>query len=134
MQVCFAVTRDEGPKSPLSKHFGSAPLFVIADTDTGALRAVTNKNPHHSHGACQPLRSLKGESLDSVVVGGIGMGALAKLNKASLRVFLAGEHRTLEEALDAVKSGSLREATPGSACAGHGHGPHGQGQGRGQGC
>ena len=128
MQICFPVTRDDGPKSPLSKHFGSAPLFVIADTDKGALRAVENKNPHHSHGACQPLRSLSGESLDSVVVGGIGMGALTKLQKAKLRVFLAGAHRTVEEALDAAKSGSLKEATAESACAHRGHGPHGHGR------
>jgi predicted Fe-Mo cluster-binding NifX family protein len=131
MQLCFPVTRDEGLQSPLSKHFGSAPLFLIADTDNKGLRSVANKNPHHSHGACQPLRSLSGQSIDAVVVGGIGMGALAKLKKAGLQVFLAGEHRTVEDALGAITAGALEEASASSACRGHGHVAHGQGGGCG---
>ena len=131
MQICFPVTRDEGSASPLSKHFGSAPLFLIADTDEASCRSVPNKNPHHSHGACQPLRSLSGESIDAVVVVGIGMGALAKLEKAKLQVFLAGQHRTVEEALAAIKAGALEKATSSTACAGHGHGHQTGGRGGG---
>lgn len=131
MNLCFPVTADAGLKSPLSQHFGSAPLFVVFDTESGACRAIPNRNLHHGHGMCQPLASLAGEQLDGMVVGGIGMGALMKLGAAGIRVFLS-EDATVEEAVAAYTSGSLREATPATACAHHGAGPHGhEGSARG---
>jgi predicted Fe-Mo cluster-binding NifX family protein len=126
MNLCIPVTEDNGLRSPVSAHFGSAPLFLIFDTDSGACRALPNKNLHHGHGMCQPLMSLAGEQLDGIAVGGIGMGALNKLQAANVRVFISGES-TVEETVAAFKSGSLREATPAMACGHHGHGPHGHG-------
>ena len=32
MKVCVPVTHDQGLQSPVSGHFGSAPLFVLVDT------------------------------------------------------------------------------------------------------
>ena len=81
MNICIPVTEDNGTASPVSRHFGSAPLFLIVDTDSGACRAVPNRNQHHSHGMCMPLASLAGERIDGMVVGGIGMGALSKLGR-----------------------------------------------------
>ena len=128
MNLCIPVTEDKGLKSPVSAHFGSAPLFVIVDTDSGACRALPNKNLHHGHGMCQPLMSLAGEQLDGVAVGGIGMGAINKFQAANVRVFISGE-ATVEETVAAFKTGALKEATPATACGHHGHGPHGHGHG-----
>jgi predicted Fe-Mo cluster-binding NifX family protein len=133
MNLCFPVTADAGLKSPLSQHFGSAPLFLVVDTESGACRAIPNRNLHHGHGMCQPLASLAGEHLDGVVVGGIGMGALMKLGAAGVRVFLS-EEATVEEAVAAHAAGSLREASPASACAHHGAGPHDPGGGSRSAC
>ena len=124
MNLCIPVTEDQGLKSPVSAHFGSAPLFMIVDTDTGVCRSLPNKNLHHGHGMCQPLMSLAGERLDGVAVGGIGMGAINKFQAANLRVFISGE-ATVEETVAAFKTGALKEATPATACGHHGHGPHG---------
>jgi len=128
MNLCIPVTEDKGLQSPVSAHFGSAPIFVIVDTGSGACRSLPNENLHHGHGMCQPLRALAGEQLDGVAVGGIGMGALDKFRAANVRVFLSGE-ATVEETVAAFKAGALREATPATACGHHGHGPHGHGQG-----
>jgi predicted Fe-Mo cluster-binding NifX family protein len=121
MNICIPVTEDNGTASPVSSHFGSAPLFMIVDTDTGACRAVPNRNAHHSHGMCMPLASLAGESIDGMVVGGIGMGALAKLGAAGVRVFRS-EHATVEETMAAFRAGSLKTMSPDKACAHHRHG------------
>ncbi len=118
MNICIPVTEDNGAASPVSPHFGSAPLFMIVDTDTGACRAVPNRNAHHGHGMCMPLASLAGESIDGMVVGGIGMGALAKLGAAGIRVFRS-EHATVEETVAAFKSGALKTMSPDMACAQH---------------
>lgn len=126
MNICIPVTQDKGLQSPVSLHFGSAPIFMVVDTESGSCRAIPNLNLHDGHGMCQPLRALAGERLDGMVVGGIGTGALSKLQAANIRVFLS-EHSTVEETISALGAGTLPEATPATACAHHGHGPHGHG-------
>ncbi len=121
MKICIPVTEDKGTASPVSRHFGSAPLFLIVDTESGACRTVPNRNLHHSHGVCAPLSSLAGEGIDGMVVGGIGMGAMAKLGAAGLQVFLS-EHATVEETLAAFRAGALKIMSPEMACGRHGHG------------
>lgn len=131
MNICIPVTEDNGLDSRLSGHFGSAPVFMIVDTETGACRPVPNANHSHGHGMCQPLASLGGQQVDAAVVGGIGVGALAKLQAAGIRTFKASG-ASAKEACDAFTSGTLVEITPAMACRhqGHGdhqHGPHGHG-------
>ena len=121
MTLCIPVTKDDGATSPVSPHFGSAPLFMIVDTDSGVCRAVPNRDAHHGQGTCTPLASLAGESIQGVVVGSIGMGALSKLDAVGVRVFRT-EHATVEEAVAAFKAGSLEPMSPEMACAHHGHG------------
>jgi len=121
MNICIPITEDQGTASPVSRHFGSAPLFLIVDTDSGACRAIPNRNQHHGHGLCTPLASLAGERIEGMVVGGIGMGALSKLGAAGVEVFLS-EHATVGETLAAFKAGTLKTMSPGMACAHHGHG------------
>jgi len=43
---------------------------------------------------------------------------------ANVRVYLS-EHPTVEETVDAFKTGTLREVTPATACAHHGDESHG---------
>ena len=130
MNICIPVTEDLGLKSPVSAHFGSAPIFMIVDMDSGACRAVANMNLHEGGGMCMPLQSLQGEVIDGLVVGGIGMGALQRFLAANIRVFIS-THETVEEAVAAFKAGTLREATPATACMHHGQGGHGRGGGGG---
>jgi predicted Fe-Mo cluster-binding NifX family protein len=121
MNICIPITKDLGMKSPVSEHFGSAPLFLIVDTDGDTCRAIQNRNEHHAHGMCTPLQALQGEKLDAIVVGGIGQGALSKLMAAGLQVFAAG-YSTVEETVAAYQAGTLRLMKPGMACANHGSG------------
>jgi predicted Fe-Mo cluster-binding NifX family protein len=128
MNICVPATQDLGLKSPVSAHFGSAPLFIVVDTDTGVCQTIPNLNMHQGHGGCQPLRVLAGHAIDGIVVGGIGMGAMMKLRAAGIRVYMA-DQATVEEAVAACKAGTLQEADPAQACAHHGHGHDGHGEG-----
>jgi predicted Fe-Mo cluster-binding NifX family protein len=119
MNLCLPISRNLGLKSPLSAHFGSAPLFLVVDTESGTCREVPNRNEHHAHGMCQPLESLADECFDGIVVGGIGRGALGKLRAKGVRVFRANAG-TVEDAVAALVSGTLEEVSPATACAGHG--------------
>lgn len=122
MQICIPVVEDLGLESRVSAHFGSAPGFMIVDTESGNARLIGNSNQHHAHGMCQPLAALAGETVEGIVVGGIGMGALMKLQAAGIMVYRA-EHPTVGETLAAYTAGSLQPLGHDQACGGH-HGHH----------
>jgi predicted Fe-Mo cluster-binding NifX family protein len=118
MNICIPVTEDRGPESPVCGHFGSAPFFMIVDTESGACRTIDNQNQHHAHGMCQPLAALGGVELGGIVVGGIGMGALNHLKMAGIEVYQA-QHQTVALTLAAFKAGTLQPVNPAGACGGH---------------
>lgn len=130
MYLCIPVETDQGLESPVCAHFGSAPFFAFVDTEAGTVRCKPNGNQHHAHGMCRPLAALEGETVDAVVVGGIGPGALGKLLAARIAVYASGCD-TVGETVTALKSGALAPVDPRNTC-GHGHG-HGGGHGHGHG-
>jgi predicted Fe-Mo cluster-binding NifX family protein len=123
MKIAFPVTDDQGLDSPVYGHFGSAPHFMVLDISSGAFEAIQNSDAHHEHGQCQPTKALGGTAVDMVVVGGIGAGALMKLQNDGIRVFRAVEGNVSEN-LELLKSGKLPEFAANMTCAGHdgGHG------------
>ena len=90
MKVCFPVQTDEGIESQVYGHFGSAPFFIVVDTEEKDVQRIDNRDLHHIHGACNPIMALGGQRVDALVVGGIGGGALMKLNGMGVRVYEAG--------------------------------------------
>jgi predicted Fe-Mo cluster-binding NifX family protein len=123
MRIAFPVTEDQGLNSPVYGHFGSAPQFVVLDSGSGGFEAIRNTDAHHEHGQCQPIKALGGTNVDLVVVGGIGAGALMKLQSQGIRVFRAVEGNVREN-LELLKSGKLPEFAANMTCAGH-NGGHG---------
>ena len=125
MKLCFPVAKNEGLDSQVFGHFGSAPMFVVVDADAGQVAEVVNRDLHHAHGACSPVKALGAHAVDAVVVGGIGGGALSGLSRAGIRVFAAGA-ATVKENVALARRGALSEWEPARTCGGHGHG-HGCG-------
>ena len=121
MKVCFPTENLEGLESTVYGHFGSAPGFVIVDTETTEVDQITNGDQHHAHGMCQPLLALGGRKVDGIVVGGIGMGALMKLQAQGVRVYRALQG-SVQDNLEMIKNGRLPEMSPEHTCAGHAHG------------
>ncbi|MBP1714794.1 MAG: putative dinitrogen iron-molybdenum cofactor biosynthesis protein [Deltaproteobacteria bacterium] len=118
MKIGFPVERDAGMESKVYGHFGSAPAFVVVDTEKNEVRTIQNQDLHHIHGACNPIRALDGQQLDSLVVGGIGGGALMKLNALGIRVYEAGAQK-VNENLKLFKEDSLEELTMDHSCKAH---------------
>ncbi|AOY58818.1 NifB/NifX family molybdenum-iron cluster-binding protein [Desulfococcus multivorans] len=119
MRIAFPSTEKLGLDSPVYAHFGSAPYFVIVDADGGDVETVENKDLHHLHGNCQPLRALGGISVDAVVVGGIGRGALTKLNQEGIVAYRAVEG-SVSENLALIKNDGLPRFNIDQTCQGHG--------------
>ena len=120
MKICFPVLENQGLTSQVFGHFGSAPGFVVVDIITEEITAINNSDQIHQHGACNPIAGLGGHQVDAIVVGGIGGGALHKLNSAGVRVFQAQEG-TIAENVAIFKANALPEYMPGHTCGGHGH-------------
>ena len=120
MKVCFPVLENNGLTSQVFGHFGSAPGFVVVDMSTNEVTTINNSDQIHQHGACNPVAGLGGHQVDAIVVGGIGGGALHKLNSAGMRVFQAHEG-TISENIALFRTNELPEYRPGHTCGGHGH-------------
>ena len=118
MKIGFAVRSNEGIESKVYDHFGSAPAFIIADIEGKEVVTVDNKDLHHAHGACNPIMALDGKSVDAMVVGGIGAGALMKLNASGIRVYRAGG-ATVNENLALLREEKLEELTIQNSCRAH---------------
>jgi predicted Fe-Mo cluster-binding NifX family protein len=118
MKICFPVQKDEGIESQVYDHFGSAPVFIVVDTVEKGVQRVDNRDLHHVHGACNPVMALGGQRVDALVVGGIGGGALMKLNAMGVKVYEAGT-RTVKENLELLKENKLQELTMDHSCRAH---------------
>ena len=118
MIVAFPTMDDKGMESQVYGHFGSASCFILVDSEKSSHQSVNNTDQHHQHGHCQPVTALGGKVVDAVAVGGIGLGALQKLNAAGIKVFRAVEG-SVKENFELVQSGALPVYTVEQTCAGH---------------
>lgn len=117
MKVCFPVQLDSGIDSIVYNHFGSAPAFIIVDTDEAGAATVNNNDLHHEHGACNPFMALGSNRVDAVIVGGIGGGALGKLTADGIRVYRSMAE-TVKENIALLLQGRLPEMMMNHTCGG----------------
>ena len=120
MKICFPVEKDEGIRSTVYNHFGSAPIFVVVDVEANNITTINNRDQHHTHGACNPMRALDNQKIDAIVVGGIGAGALNGLNRMGIKVHRS-QAATIQENIAMFKNRILPELTPAQCCGGHSH-------------
>jgi predicted Fe-Mo cluster-binding NifX family protein len=120
MKACFPVLKPEGLESEVYGHFGSAPAFVVVETDSNHITTIQNTDQHHSHGACNPMKTLNNQKVDAIVVCGIGSGALNRLNQLGIKVFHA-QASTIKENIAMLITHNLPEFTLSHCCPSHGH-------------
>ena len=118
MKVCFPVYKDEGVNSTVYDHFGSSPEFIIVNTELQTVITIDNNDLDHVHGACNPVMAVGGNKIDAVVVGGIGAGALMKLNADGIKVYKAVKE-IVKENLELLKDNRLPELALRQTCGGH---------------
>lgn len=119
MKLCFPIEADSGIESLVYSHFGSAPMFFIYDSETKKSEIIDNQNLEYVHGKCSPIQALNGMSVDAIVVGGIGAGAINKLHMSGIKVYQAIED-TVEKNIDLFNTKSILEITLDHACNHHG--------------
>ena len=123
MKICVPVEVNKGLDSKPFGHFGSAPMFVVCDLESGEISTINNGDLGHEHGKCQPIKALSGNVVDAVVVGGIGQGAIVKLNSMGIKVYRA-QGETIGENLNLLKENKLQEFPTNHTCSHDGCGHH----------
>ncbi len=118
MRICFPTETLQGMNSMVYGHFGSAPGFVIVDTGKGSVEEISNGDQHHAHGMCQPLKALGGREVDAIVVGGLGLGALMKLQAQGISVY-RGVQGTVRHNIELLENRNLPQFQPEHTCGGH---------------
>ena len=118
MRICFPTETAEGLRALLYGHFGSAPFFTLADTDTDLVEVRDNRGNVHAHGACHPVGALDGLGVQAVVCGGMGLRALERLEEAGIEVYRSAA-TTVEEALREIQDKKAERLTAVGACAQH---------------
>jgi predicted Fe-Mo cluster-binding NifX family protein len=79
---------------------------------------INNSDLHHAHGMCQPLKALGARQVDAVAVGGIGVGALMKLQAQGIRVFRVTQG-TVGQNVQFILKNNLPQFDARFTCAGH---------------
>jgi len=118
MKVCIPIQENRGLESVAYNHFGSAPFFLIYDSKDEKINVIVNDDLHHTHGMCQPLKAIGGESVDVILVGGIGAGALMKLSNQGIKVYKVANESVLNN-IELLKGNELLEFSIDNSCNNH---------------
>lgn len=126
MKICFPVKEDNGLESMLYGHFGTAPIFIVCDTENDSIEVVENGHldpltGKHPEGGCNPVKALNGAVVDVVVVAGIGKGAMGKLGDAGISVYQGNATLNIGENLKLIKDKKLILFDVNNTCLHHHH-------------
>ena len=112
MNICIPIEEDKGLLSEICLRFGSAPRFIIVDTQTLKYRVVPSENPSEES---VPKEILSGDRIDSVMVGGIGIRSLSDFREAGIEVVSTKED-TVEQIVASFKEGDVNPVSLDHTC------------------
>lgn len=121
MKICIPTHGDEGLEAAVAGHWGRAAFLTLVDTETG--RVAVLANAPHGEGHCHPTGPLEGRGVEAVLCSGVGRRAVAALEDAGIRVLVTQAQR-VDEAVEALRNGAVRQLGADEACGGH-HGEAG---------
>jgi predicted Fe-Mo cluster-binding NifX family protein len=103
----------EDMENKMDRSFGRAKWFILADSDTGAFQAHSNKqNVNAAQGAgIQAAQNVANLGAEALLTGNVGPNAFKVLSAAGVRMFIVEGDRTVGEALNEWKEGKLQEVT-----------------------
>jgi len=96
--------------SQIDPRFGRTKFIIVVDTETGDSETQDNTvNLNAIQGAgIQTGQNIANLDVDTVITGNVGPNAFRTLSAAKVKVFLS-ENQTVQEAIDSLKTGKLKE-------------------------
>ena len=117
-RIAIPSMSDGGLESDICAHFGSCEYFTIVEITNGKpndVSSVNNESPDGVHNCAAPAELLKDNSVDVVIVSGIGGRPLVSLTSKGIRVF-GGAFGSVSDALKDYSSGALDELSDHGTC------------------
>lgn len=133
MKICVTAVAPS-LDAQIDPRFGRCAYFIIIDLDTMSFKAIPNTSASALSGAgIQAAQTVVNEGVEAVITGSVGPNAYQVLASAGVKIF-TGAFGTVKEAVEAYKTGRLREAFAPGFGMGRGMGMGmGRGMGRGMG-
>lgn len=104
------------------QHFGKCPSFLLVDIENAQIIKKELLYANGSgHGALVEL--LRDAGVQTLVCGGIGFGAREALGAVGIAL-LSGAQGTVDEILEQLKMGALKDASVAGQCQCHGKEHH----------
>lgn len=120
MKICIPTENPDGMNTLAYGHFGSAPYFVIYDTDTKTIEVLKNNEAEHEHGQCNPVTPLIEKGVKAVVVAGMGARALQNLQSMGIVAYRIDNGSSITTILELLQAGKLEKLQIENSCQGHG--------------
>ena len=108
MKICISSTGKDINAS-IDQRFGRCQYFLIIDTETMEIKAISNESTLASSGAgVQAAQTVTNEGISTVITGNIGPNAFQILQAAGIKV-ITGAQGTIQEAIENYRKGNLKE-------------------------
>jgi predicted Fe-Mo cluster-binding NifX family protein len=113
-----------GLEAEISEHFGHCDLFTLVDIQEGKVASVdTVSNVEHGAGGCmEPVKLLKDQGVQAIVVGGIGARPMQAFAEVSIDVYYADRNSLgdVEAAVSGLLDGKFPVMRTDQTCKGGG--------------
>ena len=131
MRIAISATGND-LNSPVDPRFGRCNAFIILDTETMNFNTILNSSIGFAHGAgIGAAQTVAQQNVEAVITGQVGPNAHMALSQAGVRIY-TGATGTVRDAVEAFKSGKLREAASPTVGGHFGQGGGGRGMGQGR--
>ncbi|MCL7486658.1 MAG: NifB/NifX family molybdenum-iron cluster-binding protein [Desulfobulbaceae bacterium] len=112
-----------------SDHFGHCDLFTLVDvTDDGNISTIqTVNNIEHGAGGCvRPVKLLRENNVNTIVVSGMGARPLQRFAEAGIKVLFAPRNfaEDIQSLIDGVVKNAFAPMDEKDVCQGHGNCHH----------
>jgi len=109
MKICICATAPD-LDSQVSPVFGRCPYFLIVDSETKTLKAVSNTAGQAGRGAgVGAAQVAASEGVKAVICGNFGPNAFSVLQMSGIKIYPGVLNLSCKQALDKYNQGELKE-------------------------
>ena len=103
-------------------HFGHCDVFTLVDVENDEIKEVSIlQNQEHAQGGCMvPVNLLSDNSVNALIVGGIGLRPLMGFKQVGINVYHDDQRAEIEPVVKDLIAGKLSEITNDQVCGGGG--------------